>query len=42
TYAVPAVTKTQYHAQDELGQSSHGYAHPGQAAAEVRDAFGNV
>jgi hypothetical protein len=38
----PAFTKTQYHAQDEFGQSSHGYAHPGQAAAEVRDAFGNV
>ena len=38
----PAVTKTQYHAQDEFGQASHGYAHPGQAAAEVRDAFGNV
>jgi hypothetical protein len=47
TYAAPAVvapavTKTQYHAQDELGQSSHGYAYPGQAAAEVRDAAGNV
>ena len=38
----PAFTKTQYHAQDEFGQSSHGYAHPGQAAAEVRDAAGNV
>jgi len=47
TYAAPAVvapavTKTQYHAQDELGQASHGYAYPGQAAAEVRDAAGNV
>lgn len=47
TYAAPAVvapafTKTQYHAQDELGQSSHGYAYPGQAAAETRDAAGNV
>jgi len=47
TYAAPAVvapayTKTQYHAQDELGQASHGYAYPGQAAAETRDAAGNV
>ncbi|ODN03525.1 Cuticle protein 7 [Orchesella cincta] len=47
TYAAPAiiapaVTKTQYHAQDELGQASYGYAHPGQAHAAVRDAFGNV
>ena len=25
----PAFTKTQYHAQDELGQASYGYAHPG-------------
>jgi hypothetical protein len=40
--AVPQVTKTQYHAQDELGQASYGYAHPGQAHAAVRDAFGNV
>ncbi|CAL8114184.1 unnamed protein product [Orchesella dallaii] len=38
----PAVTKTQYHAQDELGQASYGYAHPGQAHAAVRDAAGNV
>jgi hypothetical protein len=38
----PAFSKTQYHAQDELGQSSHGYAYPGQAAAETRDAAGNV
>jgi len=38
----PAFTKTQYHAQDELGQASHGYAYPGQAAAETRDAAGNV
>ncbi|CAL8114188.1 unnamed protein product [Orchesella dallaii] len=47
TYAAPAivapaVTKTQYHAQDELGQASYGYAHPGHAHAAVRDAFGNV
>jgi len=42
SYAVPSVTKTQYHAQDELGQASYGYAHPGQAHAAVRDAAGNV
>jgi len=37
----PAFHKTQYHAQDELGQASHGYAYPGQAHAVVRDAAGN-
>jgi len=37
----PAFSKTQYHAQDELGQASHGYAYPGQAHAVVRDAAGN-
>jgi len=37
----PAVTSTQYHSQDELGQASFGYAHPGQAATNYRDAFGN-
>jgi hypothetical protein len=47
TYAAPAIvapafTKTQYHAQDELGQASYGYAHPGQAHAAVRDAAGGV
>ena len=35
------VTKSQYHSQDELGQASFGYSHPGQAAANFRDAFGN-
>jgi len=40
--AAPAFTKTQYHAQDELGQASYGYAHPGQAHSAHRDAFGNV
>jgi len=38
----PAFTKTQYHAQTELGEASYGYAHPGQAHSAVRDAFGNV
>jgi hypothetical protein len=32
---------TQYHAQTELGESSYGYAYPGAAATNVRDAFGN-
>ena len=35
------VTATQFHAQDELGQASFGYSHPGQAATTFRDAFGN-
>jgi len=38
----PLATKTQYHAQDELGQASFGHAHAGNAHAAVRDAFGNV
>ncbi|KAI9553419.1 hypothetical protein GHT06_021323 [Daphnia sinensis] len=39
---MPAVfSATQYHAQDELGQASYGYAYPGQAAANFRDAWGN-
>jgi hypothetical protein len=51
TYAAPAIapaviapafTKTQYHAQDELGQASFGHAHAGQSHAAVRDAAGNV
>jgi len=49
TYTIPAPTvaiaapiSTQYHAQDELGQASFGYSHPGQAHAQVRDAFGQV
>jgi len=40
--AVPVGTKTQYHAQDVLGQASYGYSYPGQAAHAVRDAAGNV
>ena len=38
---VPAVTSTQYHSQDELGQASYGYSHPGQSATNFRDAMGN-
>jgi len=34
--------KTQYHAQDELGQASFGHSQPGQAHAAVRDAAGGV
>lgn len=37
----PGVMVTQYIAQDELGQISFGYAHPGQAATNYRDALGN-
>lgn len=33
---------SQYHSQDEFGQASYGYAQPGQAKSEVRDAYGNV
>lgn len=40
-YGVPITTATQYHAQDELGQARYGYSHPGQAASNYRDAFGN-
>lgn len=38
---LPGVAATRYHAQDELGQASFGYAHPGQAASNYRDALGN-
>lgn len=40
-YGYPSYTSTQYHSQDELGQASFGYAHPGQAATNLRDGFGN-
>lgn len=40
--SIAAPISTQYHAQDELGQASFGYSHPGQAHAQVRDAFGIV
>ena len=39
--AYPAYSANQYHSQDELGQASFGYAHPGQAAVNYRDAAGN-
>merc|ERR1711911_450873 len=32
---------SQYRSQDEFGQATYGYAHPGQAAANYQDAFGN-
>lgn len=37
-----AATSLQWHAQDELGQASFGYAYPGQAAANYRDIAGNM
>jgi len=40
-YAPAPVVKSQYHAQTELGEASHGYSYPGQAAANFRDAWGN-
>ena len=40
-YGYPSYSQSQYHSQDELGQASFGYAHPGQAATNLRDAFGN-
>jgi hypothetical protein len=39
--STPAFTANQYHSQDELGQASFGYSHPGQAAVNYRDAFGS-
>jgi len=38
----PVATKTQYHAQNELGQASWGHSEPSQAHAAVRDAQGGV
>merc|ERR1711980_1016 len=32
---------SQYRSQDEFGQATYGYSHPGQAAANYQDAFGN-
>ena len=40
-YGYPSYSASQYHSQDELGQASFGYAHPGQSATNLRDAFGN-
>lgn len=39
--AAPAVVKSQYHAQDELGQASYGHAEPFQQHNAVQDAAGN-
>jgi len=38
--AAPAVTSTQYHAQDELGQYSYGYSGGPSAKSEVKTADG--
>jgi len=40
--AVASLTSSQYHAQDELGQYSYGYAGGPSAKSESKDAFGNV
>lgn len=40
-YGVPSFTSSQYHAQDEMGQAKFGYAFPGQASSNYRDAMGN-
>merc|ERR1712127_660251 len=32
---------SQYRSQDEFGQATYGYAHPGQAASNYQDAYGN-
>ena len=37
----PASFASKYHAQDELGQASFGFAYPGHAASNYRDALGN-
>ena len=37
----PSFHASQFHAQDELGQASFGYSHPGQASSTFRDAWGN-
>lgn len=42
TIIAPAFTKTQYHAQDELGQYSYGYAGGPSAKSETKDLLGNV
>ncbi|WP_368733971.1 chitin-binding domain-containing protein [Acinetobacter pittii] len=35
------VTKTQYHAQDELGNAAFGHSEPGQVHTSVQDGLGN-
>ncbi|KAE8738399.1 Cuticle Protein CPR RR Unclassified 26 [Frankliniella occidentalis] len=39
--AAPLAHKSQYHAQDELGQASYGHSEPSQTHNAVQDAFGN-
>ncbi|ROT85153.1 hypothetical protein C7M84_020982 [Penaeus vannamei] len=41
-YAYAAPVQSQYHAQDEIGQYSFGYAGGASSRAESRDAFGVV
>ena len=40
-YGYPAFHGSRYQAQDVFGQTSYGYAYPGQAANDFQDAFGN-
>ena len=40
--AAPAVTQTQYHAQDEFGQYNFGYSDPNSARTETKTADGVV
>merc|ERR1711936_202996 len=40
TYAAPAVTATQYHGQDELGNTQYGYSNINSAKHEVGNAHG--
>jgi len=37
----PIYTQSQYHTQNENGESTYGYSYPGQAASVVRDSAGN-
>ena len=40
-FPAPASFASKYHAQDELGQASFGFAYPGHASTNYRDALGN-
>ena len=39
--ATTGYTSSQYRSQDEFGQATYGYSHPGQAASNFQDAHGN-
>ena len=40
-YGYAPYSASQYRTQDEFGQASYGYSHPGQAASNFQDAWGN-